>query len=1243
MKAGRLLLLFASLLFVTACTSTRPFVADKFEGWESVEAPEDTELAYRVFLIGDAGGADESGTTPALKLLRKQLLQAGEDAAVVFLGDNLYCCGLPDSANSKRKDAEQQLIAQLEAVKEFDGRIVFLPGNHDWNHSRRGGLETLARQEAFVEEYLGKNVFRPDDGFPGPDVIKLTDRARLVVIDTEWWLTRYERGEGEYDDFDIEEEGDFLVALNEVISDHRKEDLLIVGHHPIFSNGEHAGRYPLKTHIFPLTELAPNAYIPLPILGSLYPIFIRNIGGRQDLAHRDYKALRNALIRIFGEHESLIYAAGHEHNLQYFQDLHHNYIVSGSGSKVTPVASGGQAGFTYATQGYSTLNYYKDGSIWMSMWAVSEDKPDGEVVFRTEIKGPARDIIDPEVPEDGTITYPDYSDSTYVIAANPNYKAGGFYEFMLGRHNREIWALPVEVPYLDMGKEAGGLTPVKRGGGMQTFSLRLRGEDGFEYVIRSIDKDPSVSVPEELRESFVTAVVQDQIASIHPYGAFIIPKLASAAGVYHTTPRLVYVPDDPRLGIYREKFGGQLMMFEIRPSDDMSDKKEFGNSEDVVSAHSFYEEITSDNDNRLDTEAFVKARLFDMLLSDWDRHQLQWRWAEFDADDDNGKVYRPVPRDRDWAFNKFDGVMPSLVRISFDPKFQEFDEDFGNLKGLTKNGHWQDRRLTAPVSRETWIEKAAELQASLTDDVIDRAVLDWPESVVEYHGADVAATLKVRRDQLVDVAETYYEILAKYVDIVATNKHERFEVNRLSDNETELVVYKTSKKGEIRKELIRRTFYTDETKEIRLFGLDGNDQFEISGRAATGILVRVVGGAGDDEFTDHSHTLNGGIRAIYYDTNDNNMATAGPNSKINFSSDPNVNAYNQKDYLHDATLPQLFFGRNQDDGIFVGGGLKFVKHGFRKKPFDRSQTIVGNFAALTQAYNIVYEGHFTEALGSADLMVEASYRSPNNFRNFFGLGNETENTAEEAEFYQSQLSTALLQPMVHLSGELGTAISLGPVVRYINVRNEDDNFIGQQGISASSFRDQWFFGLVGDLTLDFSDHPVNPKRGFVWENTSEINFGIANSDDVYAQLRSALALYASPSLSPQVTLALRAGSAHNIGDFPFYAANTVGGRRTVRGWRSNRFAGRTSFYTNAELRAKLLNVNSYVATGEFGLLLFFDNGRVWTEEDAVTGRVWHQGYGGGLWMSLFNAIVVNGTLGFSEEGEVFNLRLGFLY
>ncbi len=1209
MKRSSISYLILFLLLVS-CTSTRPFVAETFKDWQSLTPPPDSALSYRVFLIGDAGGNIKNGVSPALTLLSQKLEDAGKDAAVVFLGDNIYCCGLPDSASPSRAAAEARINTQLDVVRDFEGRVVFIPGNHDWNNARRGGLEAVERAEKYIESQLDQgNVFRPDDGFPGPDRIKLTDRVKLIVLDTEWWLTRYDRSTGEYDDFDIEEEGDFLVALDEMVKKNRDDDLLVVGHHPIYSNGLHGGRLHPRSHLFPLTELKKNAYIPLPGIGTLTQLYIRYTGSRQDLSNRHYRNLTSSLLNIFSGHESIIYAAGHEHSLQYFGGGNQNFIVSGAGSKQTYVAPGGKANFAYSSLGFTVLDYFKDGSIWMTMWAANrEDSGDeknvaGTVVFRTQIKEMAREAVDPELPPATLQDYPDYSDSTYVIAANPGYKGSRAYETLMGSHNRALWALPVKVPYLDMGRDAGGLIPIKRGGGMQTFSLRLQGGDGYEYVLRSIDKDPSVSVPEALRETVVTGIVQDQIASINPYGAFIIPRLASAAGIYHTNPKLVYVPDDPRLGVYRETFAKKLMMLEIRPSNDMSGLEEFGHAKDVVSAQKFYLEITEDNDHRPDYAAYVKARLFDMLLSDWDRHWLQWRWAEFEPADSVGKIYRPVPRDRDWAFNHFNGIIPTIARLTFDDKFQDFDYNYGKLEGLTRNGLSQDRRLTAGVSRDTWLEMAHEIQEGITDEVIEQAIHDLPESVVDFQGDKLADILKVRRDKLDNIATQYYELISRYVDFAGSNKHERFEISSAGNGALELVVYKTTKEGEIRKELARRVFYPRETSELRLYGLDGNDQFDIAENTATRIKIRIVGGPGNDRFIDHTRGKKG-KRVVYYDSDYENQIEAGPSSRVVRSSNPEINQYSQKGFDHDDTSPQIYFGSNKDDGLFIGGGAKFTKHGFRKSPYGREQRIVGNISARTQAFNIEYGGRFIGVLGRLNLLLQANYKTPNNIHNFYGLGNETDNTESQARFYQARLATGLFAPSLELHYDPGASLTFGTHLRYTNVKNQSDRFIGQQGIDPDSFRDQYFLGIHGGMNIDLSDHPANPKQGFIWRNGGDVNFGITHSKVVYSTLHSSLSFYVSPSLSPQITMAFRAGVSHNIGEFPFYAANTIGGVQTVRGWRNNRFAGRTSFYNNAELRAKLFNLNTYIAVGDIGVLAFLDNGRVLTEADASPGRVY---------------------------------------
>ncbi|CAN0563049.1 unnamed protein product, partial [Laminaria digitata] len=225
----------------------------------------------------------------------------------------------------------------------------------------------------------------------------------------------------------------------------------------------------------------------------------------------------------------------------------------------------------------------------------------------------------------------------------------------------------------------------------------------------------------------------------------------------------------------------------------------------------------------------------------------------------------------------------------------------------------------------------------------------------------------------------------------------------------------------------------------------------------------------------------------------------------------------------------------------------------------------------------------------------------------------------------------------------GIAFSVGPALEITDVRSSDNRSIGvpQPGISSNSF-DQLYFGSVeASIDVQTLDNAQNPSQGFRFNSTVDFNAGIIETKDVYATLSSAFTLYMSPSLSPQLTMAVRVGGAHNVGAFPFYASNTLGGKFNLRGYRSTRFAGRSSFYQNVEIRTELIDFAGYFGYGTLGVMGFLDNGRVWTDNEK--SRTWHQGYGGGIWLNIFDQVLLNNTLGFSENNRTFTFKLGFLY
>ncbi len=158
-----------------------------------------------------------------------------------------------------------------------------------------------------------------------------------------------------------------------------------------------------------------------------------------------------------------------------------------------------------------------------------------------------------------------------------------------------------------------------------------------------------------MRQTFVAWAQQDQISGIFPMAALVVAPLLESVGLLHSDPTLVVMPDDPRLGEFRDEFRGLLGFIEERPDEGPDGEPGFAGSTRVISSERLFERLEEGPDNRVAAEDFLRARLMDMFVGDWDRHPDQWRWAGFE--DGDHLVFRPVPRDRDWALARLDGFI----------------------------------------------------------------------------------------------------------------------------------------------------------------------------------------------------------------------------------------------------------------------------------------------------------------------------------------------------------------------------------------------------------------------------------------------------------------------------------------------------------------------------------------------------------------------------------------------------------
>ncbi|GAB3937917.1 BamA/TamA family outer membrane protein [Larkinella terrae] len=1188
---------------------------------------------YTVFLLGDAGEPQPQGDA-VLKTLQSQLLKTGNNSSLIYLGDNIYPRGLPDSSHADRADAERRMREQLSILAGFRGKAFVIPGNHDWQQGKREGWQRIRNQASFVTAELGRNdVFFPKDGCPGPVEIALSEEITLVLIDTQWWLHPWDKP-GEESDCEAKDLPSFLLLLDDVLSRNQNKKVVLAGHHPMYSHGEHGGHFTFKDHLFPLTDINPSLYIPLPVIGSIYPVYRTLIGNIQDIQHPKYKLMRNGMVSLLKKYRNVVYVNGHDHNEQLILRDSTYYVTSGSGSKSVPVKKGRNSLFASSNKGFARLDFTEDGKTTIRFFTPETGSESGKLLFETSFTLPVK-----PTPVAETATPPT---SLYVIPS-AQYVASPFHKMLLGDNYRDVWQSPVSVPILNLNQEAGGLKPLQRGGGMQTFSLRMAGKDGKEYVLRSVEKYAENAIPKALRSGFVNDLVQDQISASHPFAALVVPPLAEAAGVFHTNPKLVIVPDDSLLGPYRRTFAHSLALFEERVDGNYENSSQFGGTKKIFSTLKLLDKLADDNDNQVDQQAVLRARLFDIWLGDWDRHDDQWRWASFK--NNKGLIFKPIPRDRDQAFFVNRGVIPKIVSRKWAmPKFQGFSNSIRDVPGLAFNARYFDRSFLTEPSLEDWIKTADSLAKQLTDPVIDEALKQLPNTAYDLTAAEIKAKLQSRRAELAQYAAALYRFLALDVDVTGSDKRERFEIIRELDGQMKVTVSKLKKEGETGERLYQRIFKPDETKEVRLYGMGGDDEFIVSGSSDKGILLRIIGGKGHDRIIDSSSVSGLRKKNVVYDS-EKTKVDGDSETRLRLSGNPKINAYDRKAFKYNILFPQISVQYNPDDGLFLGGGFMYTKHGFRKEPFAQQHRFVVNHAFATQAYNFNYDGIFTDVIGNADLRIDADVQAPNFVSNFFGLGNATVFDKKKGiTYYRTRFENISVSALIqHKVGNLN--LYYGPAVESIEIEENDKRFVNdfasQLPDGQNLFSRRLYAGLKAGFLIDSRDDKILPTRGTYWRTELRLYEGISTYAKNLSRLQSDLAFYASLRLPTTLTIASRVGGGVNFSDYEFFQANTLGGLSNLRGFRRTRFAGGSMLYNNTELRLKVATIKTYLFPAYLGVLGFNDVGRVWEKGEHSTH--WHHGYGGGVWLSPYKQAVISFLYAISEEEKLPMLRVGFLF
>ncbi len=826
------------------------------------------------------------------------------------------------------------------------------------------------------------------------------------------------------------------------------------------------------------------------------------------------------------------------------------------------------------------------------------------------------------------------------LAIEPEYnKVSNTHRFFLGENYRKLWAAPVKLRIFHLSAEKGGLKILQKGGGQQTKSLRLQDSTGQQWVLRTIQKYPEKGLPPNLRPTVAKDILQDQVSAAHPFSALTVPPLAAALGIPHSNPEIVYVPDDPALGQYQKDFANQVFLFEER---EPLDAEKTDNTDKVQ------RKLQEDNDNHVDEKTVLRARLLDMLLGDWDRHEDQWRWEK--QEEKKGNNYEPVPRDRDQVYYKTSGLFPWIVAHQWlKSKFQGYSDEIRDINGWNFNARYFDRYFLNALSEDDWKQQIAIVKNTLTDDLIKSSVKRMPDTIYRLSGPEIIKKMIARRDILDKQAMEYYHFIAKQVEIPASDKTDRFAISNEANGDLSVTINKIKKDGSIDKVTYQRTFKPGVTEEVRLYGFDGDDQFAVTGSKSSAIKVRMIGGDGVDSFYVDKNLHNRGNIYVYDRSDQQNKLPSSADASIRTSTDTAVNQYDKKSFKFNRFTPIILGNYSPDLGLSAIVGISYEKQGFRKEPYAFREELLVNYNLGRKSFILSYVADWKKAIGNNDLGINILSLGPHNLSNFFGIGNNTvfENEGKkEISYYRNRYD--FVTANVSLSQtNANWHFSEGIAGQYYNSSQDNNerrflNDYNQANPGDNVFGTKFYTGVLASARLDTRNKATVPTKGLLWNTTVGAYTGLSkNSHNSYGQILSEFSFYLNPDQDSVLVIANRTGLGTILGNATYFQQMKLGGAQNFRGFHTNRFTGKTIFYNNLELRLKVLDFTSYLLPGSLGIIGFNDIGRVWSPGEK--SDEWHDGYGGGIYIIPAQLILIQGVVGFSKEGALPYISIGLRF
>ncbi len=1155
-----------------------------------VQEADTSSVSHTFYILSNtAPGADMA--TPALFERISEASQDDEDATLLLPGNLTPNQGYPKGEQEREQTQEFLTKNLLQPLNNFNGNVIFTPGENEWNESAPQSLDDL---ESFLQENSNRE-FLPDDGCPVEE-IQVNDEIALIIVDSQWYLEDWDFSSEFNVKCDIRTRERFFIELKDDLKDNFGKLKIVVLHHPILSN------------------TTPG------FLNKLFPF------SKQKFENPLYREFRQTVETLASQFDDVIFVSGNHKNLQYLSNGRNPQIISATAAETESAKATEEDHFASEEPGYAKLTVFKNGNSKVEFFQAEASAE--EPLFSKEIPRERNTKIELEKNQWEEIGNT-FSASIYTPEETSK---SGLYRFLWGDHYREVYSRNIEVPVLLLDTIYDGLRPIKEGGGQQSRSIRFINEDEHEYTLRALRKSPTRYIQADLlptsfvgdriNNTFPQRLVLDYFTTSHPYAKFALDNFAEALGLPHIQPEIYYVPRQPALGIHNDEYGDELYELQAHAGDENKDFPQFRKPQDILSTFDLLEELGEEPTAGVDRNEYIKARLFDMLIGDWDRHQDNWRWAEYE--EDGSKLFVPIPRDRDQAFSKYDGPLIDAIKLAVPNlrKMQTYDEDIDNVKWFNWSGYPLDLQILFQSDWETWEQQVKFIQNEITDEQIAAAFAELPEAAQDQSIEDIKQKLKARRGNLMEIAREYYERMNEFIVITGTDEDEEFEILRKEDGMTEIT---QTSEGE---EIFMHTYDSDETDEIWIYGMSGEDTFIVSGEGDDPVKIRVLGGPGEDVYDFQNKKK---VKLYDFKSSKNEIVQPGSRKLLVDSYKINNFYYKKFKYSTFKALPYVNF--ETDLGFTLGAEAIWTKYGLVNNPFQAQHELLANYYYDTNGFSLNYNGEFAHLFYNWNLGITARYTSPNYTLNYFGSGSEAEYFRKEVNrnYNRLKIQEWHFSPALIWRNDAGSIFDLRTLVESFKVEYDPDTFLGEILPPENDiFDSQLYAGLEANYRFYSKNTTAFPSLGSDVRLTSGYKSSIDGAGNKFAYLEPSVSINYPLISSGYAVFATKVGGEAIFGDnYEIYHAATIGGNQNLRGYRNHRFNGKQAFYHSTDLRTALgLWENRFIPI-VYGATVGFDYGRVWTPGE--NSEQWHNNYGGSVWISA--GLAITGNIGFYHGGD----------